>query len=152
LNAEAATRVLGNPMLADHEEVLTRRKGPPTIPVVVLRSTTGGLNGLTTLLALDGSRIEISEHEWRRSHARFLHQWTVRSPFWMIQASIARPRWLELHGPPGAVVALVRDDGRCLFDGNDSLMVYDPRLGIFAEGCPQSTPQTWKDDEDEFDY
>ncbi len=153
LNAEAATRVLGNPMLADKEEVLTRRKGPPTTPVLLLRSITGGLNGLTTLVALDGTRIEISEHEWRRAHARFLHQWLVRAPRWMIPKNAPRPRWLDLHGPPDAVVAVVQDDGRCLFGDDVSAMTYDPRLGIFAERASKPTPQTWKDDydDDEFD-
>lgn len=152
-NAEAATRVLGNPMLADKEEVLTRRKGPPTTPVVLLRSITGGLNGLTTLVALDGSRIDISEHEWRRAHARFLHHWIVRAPRWMIPKNAPRPRWFDLHGPSDAVVAVKRDDGRCLFDGEVSDMQYDPRLGVFAERVAQPTPQTWKDDydDDEFD-
>ncbi|MCL4789498.1 MAG: CRISPR-associated helicase Cas3' [Verrucomicrobia bacterium] len=150
-NAEAATRVLGNPLLADKEEILTRRKGPPTTPVVLLRSITGGLNGLTTLVALDGSRLEISEREWRRAHARFLHQWLVRAPRWMIPKNTPRPRWLDLHGPSDAVVAVVRDDGRCLFAGEASDMQYDPRLGIFAERITQPTPQPWKDDDDEFD-
>ena len=152
LNAEAATRVLGNPMLADQEEVLTRRKGPPTTPVVLLRSITGGLNGLTTLIALDGSRIEISEHEWRRADARFLHQSIVRAPRWMIPANPPRPRWLDLHGPSNAVVAVVRDDGRCLFGDDVCAMTYDPRLGIFAERAPQPTTQAWKNHDDEFDY
>lgn len=152
LNAEAATRVLGNPMLADKEEVLTRRKGPPTTPVVLLRSATGGLNGLTTLVALDDTRIEISEHEWRRAHARFLHQWIVRAPRWMIPAAAPRPRWLDLHGPSDAVLAIVRDDGHCVFGDEVSAMTYDPRLGVFAERAPQPTPQTWKDDDDESDY
>ena len=140
-------------MLADKEEVLTRRKGPPTTPVVLLRSITGGLNGLTTLVALDGSRLEISEHEWRRAHARFLHQWLVRAPRWMIPQNAPRPRWLDLHGPADAMVAVVRDDGRCLFGDEVSAMTYDPRLGIFAERAPKPTPQTWKDDydDDEFD-
>lgn len=153
-NAEAATRVLGNPLLTDQEEILTRRKGPPTTPVVLLRSITGGLNGLTTLVALDGSRIEISEHEWRRAHARFLHQWLVRAPRWMIPANAPRPRWLDLHGPSDALVAVVGDDGRCRFGDEVSAMTYDPRLGIFAERAPQPSRQAWKndDDDDEFDY
>lgn len=151
LIAEAATRVLGNPMLADKEEVLTRRKGPPTTPVVLLRSVTGGLNGLTTLVALDGSRIDISDHEWRRAHARFLHQWIVRSPRWMIPENTPRLRWLDLHGPSNAVVAVVRDDARCLFSDQVSAMNYDPRLGIFAERAPQAPLQTWKEYDDEFD-
>lgn len=150
-NAEAATRVLGNPLLADKEEVLTRRKGPPTTPIVLLRSITGGLNGLTTLVALDGSRIEISEHEWRRAHARLLHKWTVRAPRWMVPAHPPRPRWLDLHGPTHSQVAVVRPDGRCVFGDEISIMIYDPRLGIFANAT-KSAPQTCKDDDDEFDY
>jgi len=152
LNAEAATRVLGNPMLADKEEVLTRRKGPPTTPVVLLRSITGGLNGLTTLVAPDGTWAEVSEHEWRRDHARFLHRWMVRTPRWMIPINAPHPRWLDLHGPSNAVVATVRDDGRCAFGEEVSTMAYDPRLGIFAESAPQCTSPTWKDGDDEFDY
>lgn len=152
LNAEAATRVLGNPMLADKEEILTRRKGPPTTPVVLLRSITGGLNGLNTLVALDGSRIEISEHEWRRAHARFLHHWLVRAPRWMIPQDALRPRWLDLHGPSDAVVAVVGDDGRCRFGDEASAMTYDPRLGVFAERAPQPSRQTWKDDDDDDEF
>ncbi len=150
-NAEAATLVLGNPMLADKEEVLTRRKGPPTKPVLLLRSITRGLNGLTTVVALDGSRIEISDYEWRRAHVRFLHQWLVRAPRWMIPETAPRPRWLDLHGPSDAVAAVVREDGHCLFAEEVLNMSYDPRLGIFAEHPPRPTPQTWKDDDDEFD-
>ena len=150
-NAEAATRVLGNPMLADKEDVLTRRQGAPTRPVVLLRSMTVGNHGVTALVALDGSEIEISEHEWRRTSARFLHHWIVRTPRWMVPADAPKPRWLALHAPHDAAVALVRDDGHCAFADSNSPMTYDPRLGVFAESVPQPTPQTWKDDDDEFD-
>lgn len=150
-NAEAAIRVLGNPMLDDKEEILTRRKGAPTKPVVLLRSLTTA-NGTVLAVALDGTRAEISEHEWRRVSAKFLHQWIVRAPRWMVSAAASRPRWLALHGPAGATVATVGDDGRCAFGDQLSAMTYDPRLGIFAERAPQPTPQTWKDDDDdEFD-
>lgn len=151
-NAEATTRVLGNPLLADKEEILTRRKGTPTTPLVLLRSITGGLHGLTTLVALDGARIEISEHEWRRAHARFLHQWLVRAPRWMIPKNAPRPRWLDLHGPSDAAVAVVHEDGRCLFGDEISAMTYDPRLGIFAERAAKPTPQPWKDDDDDDEF
>jgi CRISPR-associated endonuclease/helicase Cas3 len=150
-NATAATRVLGNPMLADEEEILTRRKGPPTRMVVLLRSITGGLNGLTALLALDGSYAEVSEHEWRRAHALFLHQWMVRVPRWMVPTNAPRPRWLNLHGPPNALAAVVCDDGRCLFGDALSAMTYDPRLGVYDDRALQPAAQIWKDD-DEFDY
>lgn len=151
-NAEAATRVLASPMLADKEEVLTRRKGAPTTPVVLLRSVTSGPNGLTSLTALDGSQVEVSEHEWRKSSAKLLHRWIVRTPRWMVPANAPQPRWLDLHGPHHATFAVVRDDGRCVFGEDISTVTYDPRLGIFAERAPQPTPQQWKDDDDEFDY
>ena len=149
--AEGLTRVLGHPMLADKEEVLTRREGAPTTPVLLLRSFICGLHGLTTLVALDGSRIDISERDWCRAHARFLHQWIVRIPNWMIVKQTRRPRWLDLHGPADAVVAVVRHDGRCLFDEELSVMTYDPFLGALSDRPVQPTPQTWKDDDDEFD-
>jgi CRISPR-associated endonuclease/helicase Cas3 len=150
-NAEAATRVLANPMLTDKEEVLTRRKGAPTKLVVLLLSITTGRHGLTTLVALDGSQAEVSEHEWRRASARFLHHWFVRAPRWLVPANAPKPRWLALNGRDDATVALVGDDGRCVFDEGVSPMTYDPRLGIFAENQAKPTSQ-WKDDEDEFDY
>lgn len=150
-NAEAATRVLGNPMLDDTEEILTRRKGAPTKSLVLLRSLTAGANGTVLVVALDDTRAEISEHEWRRASARFLHQWTVRAPRWMVPANAPSPRWLALHGPTGATVATVGDDGRCAFGEEVSTMSYDPRLGIFPERHTKTTPQQWKDDDDEFD-
>ncbi len=150
-NAEAATRVLGNPMLDDKEEILTRRKGAPTKPVVLLRSVTTGANGIVLAVALDGTRAEISEHEWCRGSAKFLHDWIVRAPRWMVPDDAPRPRWLALHGPAGATVATVGDDGRCDFGEEVSAMTYDPRLGIYSERPTKTAPQQWKDDDDEFD-
>jgi CRISPR-associated endonuclease/helicase Cas3 len=148
--AESATRVLDKPMLSDQEEILTRRADAPTTPVVLLRSVTTGANSLTTLVALDSSQAEISENEWRRASAKFLHQWIVRTPRWMVPADAPRPRWLALHGPSGATVATVGDDGRCSFGEEFSTMTYDPRLGLYAERPIKTTPQR-KDDDDEFD-
>lgn len=150
-NAEAATRVLGNPMLDDNDEILTRRKGAPTRSVVLLRSLTAGSNGTIVVVGLDGSHVGISEHEWRRAFAKFLHRWIVRAPSWMVPANAPRPPWLALHGPTGATVATVGNDGRCLFAEEDSAMTYDPRLGIFTERPTQTPQQQWKDDDDEFD-
>ncbi len=148
--AEAATRVLGNPMLDDKEEIFTRRRGAPTTHVVLLRSLTTSANGTVLAVALDGTRAEISEHEWRRGSAKFLHQWLVRAPHWMVPVNAPRPRWLALHGPSGAAVTIVGNDGRCYFGEEVSAMIYDPRLGILAERPLKTMPQ-WKDDDDEFD-
>ena len=148
--AKSVTRVLDNPMLDDKEEILTRREGAPTTPVVLLRSLTTGANGTVLAVALDGTRAEISEYEWRRASAKFLHEWIVRAPRWMVPADAPRPRWLKLLGPSGATVATVGDYGRCAFGGEVSAMTYYPRLGIYAERLIKTTPQ-WKDEDDEFD-
>jgi len=149
-NAAAATRVLGRPMLGDENDVLTRRRGAPTTPVVLLRSIATGSPGSVFVVGLDGSRAEISEHEWRKASAQFLHHWLVRTPRWMVPANSQKPHWLTLHGPFGVTVAIVRDDGRCAFGDEVFTVTYDPRLGIFAESTAQLTPQRM--DDDEFDY
>jgi CRISPR-associated endonuclease/helicase Cas3 len=149
-NATAATLVLGRPMLGDEDDVLTRRRGPPTTPLVLLRSITTGLPGSVFVVGLDGSQTEISGYEWRRASAQFLHRWLVRAPQWMVPADSPKPHWLTLHGPFGVTAAIVRDDGRCAFGDEVLAMTYDPRLGIFAESTAQLTPKLM--DDDEFDY
>lgn len=149
-NAEAATRVLSRPMLQDADAVLTRRQGAPTTPVVLLHSITTTRKSSVIVVALNSSSTEISDHEWHRDSARFLYQWLVRAPRWMVPADAPHPPWLTLHGPDHATVATVGDDGRCLFGDQPSNMAYDPRLGLFAERAAR-TPSLPKDD-DEFDY
>ena len=149
-NALAVTRVLGNPMLDDHEDILTRRKGPPVVPVALLRSVTTGVDGAVRAVALDGTGCDFMAREWRRSSAKFLHQWIVRAPRWMVPDHPPRPPWLGLHGPFGATVATVGDDGRCRFDDETSVMIYDPRLGVYAER-QRLTPARGEDSDDEFD-
>ena len=149
-NAEAATLVLGRPMLQDEDTVLTRRQGAPTTPVALLRTITTARNGSVNVVALDGTSMEISEHEWRRASARFLHHWLVRAPRWMVPTDAPRPPWLTLHGPYDATVATVDDDGRCIFGDQFSNMTYDSRLGLFAERSPRKPAQL--KDYDEFDY
>ena len=149
-NAAAAVLVLGRPVLGDEDDVLTRRRGAPTTPVVLLRSITTGSHGSVFVVGLDGSRTEISECEWRKASAKFLHHWLVRTPRWMVPAESRKPHWLSLHGPSGVTVAIVRDDGRCAFGDEIFPMTYDPRLGVFAESPAQLTPQRM--DDDEFDY
>jgi CRISPR-associated endonuclease/helicase Cas3 len=151
-NAEAATRVLANPMLPDREELLTRRKGPPTKRIILLRRAEPSAQGLTLLTALDGSHIEISDYEWSKSAARFLNQWSVRCPLWMVPVGAECPDWLALHGLRDAFVALVHDDGGCVFGEEPVTMSYNTQFGVFAAPVTQSSKQQWNDDEDEFDY
>ncbi len=149
-NAKAATLVLGRPMLEDQDDVLTRRRGAPTTPVVLIRSVTTGTNGSVVLQTLNGEDVEVSEYEWQRKSARLIHHWVVRAPRWMVPAAAPKPRWLDLLGPSGATVATVRPDGRCVFADQISNMTYDSRLGLFAERITRvnTTPK----DDDEFDY
>jgi CRISPR-associated endonuclease/helicase Cas3 len=149
-NAEAATLVLGRPMLQDEDAILTRRQGAPTTPVILLRSITTIGNNSVRVVALDGSQAEISAYDWRRSSAKFLQQWLVRTPRWLVPAEAPHPPWLTLHGPNQATVATVADDGRCLFADQLSTLTYDPRLGLFVERIARvnTTPK----DDDEFDY
>ena len=151
-NANAATLVLGRPAIDDDEEVLTRRRGSPTIPVVLLRSATLGPRGLTRLTALDGSTIEVSDFEWRREAASFLHSWLVRAPRWFAPTGAPKPRWLALHMSPGTTVATVDADDRCLFGDISTTTLYCPTLGLHQQSKPQTPCQRQEDDEDEFDF
>ena len=149
LNADAAMRVLANPALADEEGVLTRRKGPPTVPVLVLRSVVPARGNTWQTTALDGSSLTVSDYEWRMVSARFLNHWLVRVPKWMVPGDAPRPPWLTLHTTGRATVATVQDDGRLRFGEIISEASYNETLGVFAERRAKTTPQ-WNDD-DEFD-
>jgi CRISPR-associated endonuclease/helicase Cas3 len=149
-NAQAATLVLGRPMLQDEDAILTRRQGPPTTPVTLLRSVNTTGNNSVRVVALDGTEAEISAYEWRRSAARFLYQWVVRTPRWLVPANAPCPSWLTLHGPNQATVAIVDDAGRCLFADQPSNLTYDSRLGVFADRFASVPDQPANDDE--FDY
>jgi CRISPR-associated endonuclease/helicase Cas3 len=148
--AEAATRVLGNPMVLDDEGVLTRRQGSPTVLTILLRNVTRLADSRWRLTALDGVTVEVSDYEWRMDAARFLNRWMVRVPGWMIPDHAPLPRWLDLHVSGRATYVLVRpDDGCCLFDEKERRVTYSECLGIFAESAARPATQ-WNDD-DEFD-
>jgi hypothetical protein len=136
-------------MLQDDEAILTRRQGAPTTPLVLVRAITPSAKGRVVVTALDGEQMEISEQEWYRNSARFLHHWMVRAPRWMVPVDASRPAWLTLHGPDQVCIATVGNDGRCSFGTQLSNLTYDARLGLFAERAT-ATPKP-KDD-DEFDY
>jgi len=155
-NAEAAMRVFGLPMLdPEDDRALTRRKGPPTVPVLLLRSLEQLPNHRWRLTSLDDSHTSqtVSDHEWHINSARFLHRWLVRVPRWQVPGDAPRPRWLTLHASGDAVVAIVRpEDGRLCFGDAVSSSSYHQDLGVFTESPVRTTPQTptWNDD-DEFD-
>jgi hypothetical protein len=146
-NAEAATLVLGRPTLQDDEAILTRRPGAPTTPLILLRSFNPTAKNSAVAVALDGRQLEISDNEWLRKSARFLHHWLVRAPRWLVPANAPRPPWLTLHGPDNACVATVGYNGRCTFGTEPSNLNYDPRLGLFAERATAKTTQPKGDDE-----
>jgi CRISPR-associated endonuclease/helicase Cas3 len=150
--AEAATLVLGRPALCDSEEVLTRRKGAPTTPVLLVKSVQTGANRTVIVESLNGDTVEIGELEWRRASAKFIHTWTVRVPKWMVPKTASSPAWLKLHGPSECVVAEWADNGTCLFNDEPSEMQYTPDLGIFTVKARPTFSQPERNDDDEFDY
>lgn len=156
-NAEAAMRVFGLPMLdPEHDGALTRRKGAPTVPLLVLRSV-GQLPGSKgwLLTAPDGSTARISDFEWSLVAARFLHQWLVRVPRWHVPPDAPRPRWLTEHGAHDAVVACQEADGRLRFGDVVRPVSYHPDFGVFTEQPGETAsapePEGWRVDDDEFD-
>ena len=138
-------------MVDDHEDVaLTRRRGPPVTPLLLLRSVCSISKGHYELVALDGTVITISDHQWSAANARLLHRWIVRAPKWMVPGDALKPKWLCLHAPDDATFGLVRrDDGVCCFDGSKSAMNYDCQLGLYAARLTQPTLRY--NDDDEFD-
>lgn len=155
LNAEAAMLVLGRPTVGDDKpEALTRRKGPPTMSVLLLRSVEvmpGHVARLTTLDD-DASSQVVSDYEWSLAGARFIHPWLVRVPRWVVPASAPSPRWLGLHVPGAAVVATLREDGRLLWEGEPADATYHRDFGVRTEKPISARPSFQPTDDDEFDY
>lgn len=150
--AEAATLVLGRPALCDSEEILTRRKGAPTTPLLLVKSIRAGAKRTVVVESLAGDTFEISELDWRRSAAKFIHTWTVRAPKWMVPNTATSPAWLKLHGPSECVVAEWANNGTCVFASEQSAMQYTSELGIFTETPARIISQPQWNDDDEFDY
>jgi CRISPR-associated endonuclease/helicase Cas3 len=149
--AQAAMLVLGRPTQADRDEVLTRRAGAPTCPVVLLRAVEPLSGTRSRLTALDGNTIEASNYEWRHGTAKALHRNLVRAPKFTVPKQPA-PSWLSLHISGPVAWAIVQPDGRCHFPdaAGGSPLAYDPQLGLFSDSTkPQPRPI---DDDDEFDY
>jgi CRISPR-associated endonuclease/helicase Cas3 len=149
--AEAATLVLGRPSQADREEVLTRRSGVPTRPVVLLKACQMSDAGTWRLVGLNGTVTEASHRDWRYSVARTLHRNLVSIPRYMVNRQVL-PDWLALHVPGLPAWAVVQEDGRCEFPESDesSVLGYNSALGVYADSTRLQT-RKWEED-DEFDY
>ena len=147
--------VLGRPTVDDDKpEALTRRKGPPTVSVLLLRSVEplpGRLARLTTLDDQPTSQV-VSDYEWSLAGARFVHPWLVRVPSWNVPKSLPSPNWLKLHVPGAAVVATLREDGRLLWDGEPADATYHRDFGVRTEKPISARPSFQPTDDDEFDY
>jgi CRISPR-associated endonuclease/helicase Cas3 len=155
LNAEAAMLVLGRPTVDDDKpEALTRRKGPPSVSVLLLRSVEslpGHLARVTTLDDNPTSHV-VSDYEWSLARARVIHPWLVRVPKWVVPNSAPSPNWLRLHVPGVAVVATLREDGRLLWDGEPADATYHRDFGVRSEKPAFARPAFQPTDDDEFDY
>jgi CRISPR-associated endonuclease/helicase Cas3 len=154
-NAEAAMSVFGLPMLnSEADGALTRRKGPPTIPLVILSSIIlqPACQGWA-LTAPDGSTVNVSRYEWSLDVARFLHRWLVHVPKWQVPPGTDRPKWLAEHTNHETVAALLEDNGRLRFGDQAGAISYHPDFGVFADNPVKTRPepQPWSDDDDEFD-
>ncbi len=154
-NAEAAMRVFGLPMLdTEHEGALTRRKGPPTIPVVIVQSAgQSSERGLWSIVTLDNQAHTVSEFEWRLPSARVLHQWLIRIPRWMVPQDAPTPPWLALYFPGNTTYACLAENGQLIFGDNPSAASYHEDFGVFAEKRTpiKAQPQPWSETDDEFD-
>ncbi len=158
-NAEAAMRVRGLPLLSSADDLaLTRRKGPPTVPLVLLNSIEQLPDGRGwKLTAPDAKRsaCAVSDFDWNIEAARFLHRWLVRAPKWHVPDDAPRPAWLTEHVAGDAAFARVGDDGRLFFGDELHSVAYHPDFGVYADkpakARPQPEPEPWSEDEDEFD-
>ena len=158
-NAEAAMLVLGRPTLSvddDSDQALTRRKGPPTINIVLLSTVEMLPGNLSRLTALDNVTRTVSHHEWDMDSAKFLHRWIVRVPKWIVPQNAPSQRWLSLHVNGAAAFATVSTDGRLVWDGDTHNACYHPDYGVYSEKPTStslnSTSLNSDNDDDEFDY
>jgi hypothetical protein len=119
---------------------------------VILSAITENGNELE-LTGLDGRQVAASEFEWRINAARFLYRWTANIPRWMIPVDAGKPDWLSLNASRETMVATLNGERLC-FGGEESTACYHPDFGIYANkpAISRNKPDTWSDDDDEFDY
>jgi len=155
-NAEAAMSVFGMPMLNPEDDgALTRRKGPPTVPLVILGSIVQQPAGRGWVLtAADGTKVNVPSFDWSLNTARFLHRWLVRVPKWQVPPATDQPTWLVEHTSRDAVAALLAEDGRLRFGDALGAVSYHRDFGVFSNrpAIDRPEPEPWSDDDDdEFD-
>lgn len=148
--ADSATRVFGQQSQKDAEGLLTRRSGPPTRDLILLRSCEMITREKWQLTPLDGVPFEVSGIEWSLDAARILHRHLVRAPLYTVPRQ-AVPPWLALHVHIAAAWALVQADGSCNFPEAEgtSALAYSSLLGLHSQ--PGQFQPRYTDD-DEFDY
>ncbi len=148
--AEAATRVLGRQSVDDKKEHLTRRKGPPTRDVVLVRACEMITRDLWRITPLNGDALAVSGYEWNIDAARAVHRNLVRAPLHTVPYQ-TMPPWLKLHTHGPTFWALVQADGALHFPEAEapSALAYDSLLGLHTRpGQPQPR---YTEDDDEFD-
>ena len=155
-NAEAAMLVLGRPSVDDDKpEALTRRKGAPTVAVLLVRSVEAKPGRQFRLATIDNEPEEhvCSDFDWSLDSARFIHPWLVSVPRWAVPASAPSPRWLALHVQGPSTVATLDEGGRLLWDGVAAEATYHRDLGVLTRPHSPTRPAfTLPEEDDEFDY
>ena len=152
-SAESVTRVLAMQSVKDDRELLTRRTGPPTRDVVLLRSCERNADGGTWhITGLDGESADASEFQWRFAVARLLSRNLVRAPLFTVPHQ-PMPPWLALHTHGLTAWALVSADGACRFPDaeEEGALAYCVCLGLHPRPGAKLITHDHDDDDDEFD-
>lgn len=149
--AKTATLVLGQPSLADRDEVLTRHSEVSMRPLILLRNCVPNDAKTCRLEGLDGTALKASTRDWSFAVAKLLHRNLVRIPRYLLDRQIA-PEWLSLHVSGQPTWAIVREDGLCEFPESTeaSRLFFQKDLGVYADTNRAQARRTEEDDE--FDY
>ena len=148
--AEAATRVLGQQSVDDQKELLTRRKGPPTRDVVLLRMCSQISPDHWEFTTLDEWTHIASAYQWSFEVSKALHENLVRVPRYTVPPQ-DMPLWLKLHTHGLTAWAVVKQDGSLDFPEAEGpcALAYNSQMGIHTR-ADQPQPR-YSDDDDEFD-
>lgn len=148
--AETATRVLGRQSVDDDKELLTRRKGPPTRDVVLLKSCQRISADHWEFTTLHDWTHIASAYEWCFEVSKALHENLVRVPRYTVPPQ-DMPPWLKLHTHGPTAYAIVKHHGDLEFPDAEGpcALAYTDLLGIHTRpGQPQPR---YTEEDDEFD-